>query len=130
MIGQPSVNQLASMFMGNPGPLQAEVNKEQQGKPGLPADLRDLLALQIVTNENDAAKRNAAMQQLQQMGTQGPQGEPPTVAQNLQQQAKQKLQAQMVQQMRQQQGLQGLMQQMPPGETEEQFIGKYEVVFG
>ena len=90
MIGQPSVNQLASMFMGNPGPLQAEVNKEQQGKPGLPADLRDLLALQIVTNENDAAKRNAAMQQLQQMGTQGPQGEPPTVAQSLQQQAKQK----------------------------------------
>ena len=108
MIGQPSVNQLASMFMGNPGPLQAKVDQEMQGQPPgkLPSDLRDLLALQIVTNENDAAKRNAAMQQLQQMGTQGPQGEPPTVAQNLQQQAKQKLQAQMVQQMRQQQGLQ------------------------
>ena len=120
MIGQPSVNQLASMFMGNPGPLQAEVNKEQQGKPGLPADLRDLLALQIVTNENDAAKRNAAMQQLQQMGTQGPQGEPPTVAQSLQQQAKQKLQAQMVQQMQQQQGLQALAQQQPPGPVPEQ----------
>jgi len=60
------------------------------------------------------------MQQLQQMGTQGPQGEPPTVAQNLQQQAKQKLQAQMVQQMRQQQGLQGLMQQLPPGAVPEQ----------
>ena len=94
MIGQPSVNQLASMFMGNPGPLQAKVDQEMQGQPPgkLPSDLRNLLALQIVTNEADANKRNAAMQQLQQMGTQGPQGEPPTVAQNLQQQAKQKLQ--------------------------------------
>lgn len=121
MIGQPSVNDLASMFMGNPGPLQAKANQDQQQqKQGLPSDLRNLLALQIVTNEGDAAKRNAAMQQLQQMGTQGPQGEPPTVAQSLQQQAKQKLQAQMVQQMRQQQGLQGLMQQMPPGAVPEQ----------
>lgn len=122
MIGQPSVNDLASMFMGNPGPLQAKVNQEMQGQPPgtLPEDLHDLLALQIVTNEQDAAKRNAAMQQLQQMQGQGPQGEPPTVAQNLQQQAKQKLQAQMVQQMRQQQGLQGLMQQLPPGAVPEQ----------
>lgn len=122
MIGQPSVNDLASVFRGNPGPLQAKVNQETQGQPPgtLPKDLRDLLALQIVTNEQDAAKRNAAMQQLQQMQPQGPQGEPPTVAQSLQEQAKQKLQAQMVQQMRQQQGLQGLMQQLPPGAVPEQ----------
>lgn len=117
MIGQPSVNDLASVFKGNPGPLQARVNQDQQGqKPGtLPADLRDLLALQIVTNEQDAAKRSSAMQQLQQMQPQGQQGEPPTIAQSLQEQAKQKLQSQMVQQMQQQQGLQGLMQQLPPG---------------
>lgn len=122
MIGQPSVNDLASVFRGNPGPLQAKVNQETQGQPPgtLPKDLRDLLALQIVTNEQDAVKRNAAMQQLQQMQPQGPQGEPPTVAQSLQEQAKQKLQAQMVQQMRQQQGLQGLMQQLPPGAVPEQ----------
>jgi len=123
MIGQPSVNDLASVFRGNPGPLQARVNQDMQGQPpgALPKDLSDLLALQIVTNEQDAAKRNAAMQQLQQMqGPQGQQGEPPTIAQSLQEQAKQKLQAQMVQQMRQQQGLQGLMQQLPPGAVPEQ----------
>lgn len=123
MIGQPTVNDLASVFRGNPGPLQARVNQDMQGQPpgALPKDLSDLLALQIVTNEQDAAKRNAAMQQLQQMqGPQGQQGEPPTVAQSLQEQAKQKLQAQMVQQMRQQQGLQGLMQQLPPGAVPEQ----------
>lgn len=123
MIGQPSVNDLASVFRGNPGPLQARVNQDMQGQPPgtLPKDLSDLLALQIVTNEQDAAKRNAAMQQLQQMqGPQGQQGEPPTIAQSLQEQAKQKLQAQMVQQMRQQQGLQGLMQQLPPGAVPEQ----------
>jgi hypothetical protein len=113
MIGQPSVNDLASMFQGNPGPLQAKVNQDMQGQPPgtLPKDLRDLLALQIVTNEQDAAKRNAAMQQLQQMQPQGPQGEPPTVAQSLQQQAQQKLQARMMQQqMQSQQGIQGLAQ--------------------
>lgn len=122
MIGQPSVNDLASVFRGNPGPLQARVNQDMQGQPPgtLPKDLKDLLALQIVTNEQDAAKRSAAMQQLNQMQPQGPQGEPPTVAQSLQEQAKQKLQAQMVQQMRQQQGLQGLMQQLPPGAVPEQ----------
>ena len=121
MIGQPSVNDLASVFRGNPGALQTRVNQDMQGQPPgtLPKDLRDLLALQIVTNEQDAVKRNAAMQQLQQMQPQAPQGEPPTVAQSLQEQAKQKIQAQMVQQMRQQQGLQGLMQQLPPGAVPE-----------
>lgn len=120
MIGQPTVNDLASVFRGNPGPLQARVNQDMQGQPpgSLPKDLSDLLALQIVTNEQDAAKRNAAMQQLQQMqaqAPQGPQGEPPTIAQSLQEQAKQKLQARMMQQMRQQQGLQALAQQAPMG---------------
>lgn len=120
MIGQPSVNDLASMFQGNPGPLQAKVNQEMQGQPPgtLPKDLHELLALQIVTNEQDAVKRNAAMQQLQQMqaqGPQGPQGEPPTVAQSLQEQAKQKLQAQMMQQQQQTpQGIQGLLQLPQP----------------
>lgn len=116
MIGQPSVNDLASVFRGNPGPLQARVNQDMQGQPPgtLPKDLSDLLALQIVTNEQDAAKRNAAMQQLQQMqaqAPQGPQGEPPTIAQSLQEQAKQKMQAQMMQQaMQSQQGIRGLPQ--------------------
>jgi hypothetical protein len=101
---------IASLYMGNPGALQQKVDKEQKAHPGLPPDLKDLMALNIVTNEQDAAKRQEAMNALNQMA---PGGQPPTVAQSIQEQAKQKLQAQMLQQQRQQQGLQALAQAQP-----------------
>lgn len=110
---QPSAQGIASLYRGNPQPLQQRIEKEQQANPGLPPDLKKMLALQIVTNETDAAKKQKAMEQLQQMG--GPQGEPPTVMQTLQQQAEQKLQAQAVQARQKQQGIESLMQQMPAG---------------
>lgn len=108
---QPSAQGIASLYMGNPGALQQRIQKDQQAKPGLPPDLKELMALNIVTNEGDAVKRQQAMDALNQMAPAGQ--EPPTVAQSIQEQAKQKMQAQMLQQQRQQQGLQALAQQAP-----------------
>lgn len=101
---QPSAQGIASLYMGNPGALQQRVQKEQQAKPGLPPDLGKLMALNIVTNEQDAAKRQQALSAVQQ--AMGPTGQMPTVAQSLEAQAKQKIQAQMLQQQRQQMAMQ------------------------
>lgn len=113
MFSQPRINDIASLYQGNPGALQQRIQKEQQAKPGLPPDLQKLLALQIITSEQDAMKRNQALQQLQQTGQQ------PTVAENVQQQAKQVLQARMLQEQQKQQGLQALMQQAQPTQIPE-----------
>lgn len=77
MFNQPSVNQLAQTFLGNPAPLQAKVQQEQQAAPNLPPDLAQLMALQQIQETRDAAQRQQAMSQ----------GTPPTVAQQLQQAA-------------------------------------------
>ena len=79
MFSQPRINDIASLYQGNPGALQQRIQQEQQAKPGLPPDLQKLLALQIITSEQDAMKRNQALQQLQQTGQQ------PTVAQSVEQ---------------------------------------------
>ena len=70
-----------------------------------------MLALQIVTNEEDGVTAQKAMDQLKQMA--GPSGKPPTVMASLQQQAEEKLQAQAVQAQQKQQGIQSLMQNVP-----------------
>jgi len=101
-----SAQGIASLYRGNPQPLQQSIQKDQQAKPGLPPDLQKMLALQIVTNEKDSVAAQKAMEQLQQMsGGQG--GKPPTVMASLQQQAQQKLQAR-AQQARQQAEQRGL----------------------
>ena len=103
---QPSAQGIASLYRGNPEPLQQSIQKDQQAKPGLPPDLQKLLALQIVNNEKDGFAAQKALQQLQQMvGPQG--GKPPTVMASLEQQAKQKMEAQ-AQQARQQAEMRGL----------------------
>lgn len=111
---QQSPQGIAALAMGNPAPLQQRVAKGgKDPQTGLPKDLVDALALNIVTNEQDAAKRQMAMSQLQQAS--GQTGQMPTVVQSLQQQAQQKMQAQAMQARQQQQGLQALMQQAPQG---------------
>lgn len=113
-IAQPSANQIANLYQGNPGALNARIQQEQKSKPaGLPPDLTKLMALNINVNEQDAAKRQQAMAALQSMQQQSG-GELPTVAQTIQQQAMQK--AQIMQQQMQQmqpkpQGLMALLQQ-------------------
>ncbi len=121
---QPSVNDIASLYRGNPQALQARMQKEPQLAPGIPADLKQLLALNIVTNEENGMARQQAMQQLNQMAPQG-EGQMPTIAQSIQEQAKQKLQAQMMQQQQQQQAMQQMASQMragsvPPGTPQPQ----------
>jgi hypothetical protein len=136
-MSQPSAQGIASLFRGNPAPLQQRIQQEQQGKPGLPPDLHELMALNIVTNETDAMAKQKAMDQLAQM--QGPQGKPPTVMESVREQARQKMQAQAMQAQRQQQGLQALAQQAGPGpvpegtqfaEAQPQGIDKLPVEFG
>ena len=109
MIEQPSANGIASLFQGNPAALQQRVQKEQQAKPGLPPDLTELMALQILTDKADAAQRQMAMNQLQQAGG----ANMPTVAQTLQERAKQALQARMMQAQQQQQAQQPQPQPIP-----------------
>jgi hypothetical protein len=112
---QPSVNQIANLYQGNPQALQQRVAQEPKGPTGLPMDLSKLMALNINLTEVDAAKRQAALSGLQQMQQQSPTGEPPTVAQQVEQAAMQK--AAQMQQMQPQmqapaQGLQALAQGM------------------
>lgn len=137
---QPSAQGIASLFMGNPGALAARVDQDRKTSPmGIPDDLRQLMALNIVTTENDAAKRQQALAQLQQMAPQG--GEPPTVADSVRQQAQQKIQARMAQEMQKQQALQQMMgglrsAQVPEGvpqpqrQPEPQGIDQAPVEFG
>jgi hypothetical protein len=104
---QTTVNDIASLFMGNPGALQNRIQKEQQAKPGIPPDLKELLALQQIQEQLQAAQQQQALQ--------NPQNQP-TVAQSLQQAAKQALMARQVQAQQQQMaqaGQMGLPQGLP-----------------
>jgi len=134
---QPSAQGIASLFMGNPGALAQRVQKDRETSPtGLPDDLRQLMALNIVTTENDAAKRQEAMNQLQSMAPPG--SEPPTVADTLRQRAQQAIQARMVSEMQKQQAMQSMMggsaPSIPPGvpqpQRQPQGIDELPVEFG
>lgn len=108
-IAQPSANQIANIYQGNPGALNARIQQEQKGKPaGLPPDLTKLMALNIDVNEQDAAKRQQAMAALQSMQQQGG-GQLPTVADSIIQQAKQKAEIMKQQMQAMQPKPQGLM---------------------
>jgi hypothetical protein len=123
---QPSAQGIASLYRGNPQPLQQQIQKEQQAKPGLPPDLQKMLALQIVTNEKDSAMAQKAMQQLQQMGAQGgPGGQPPTVMQTLEQQAQQQMQAQQAPQ-----GMPGEAAPAPQGAGIDQLPADFQMAGG
>lgn len=116
---QPSAQGIASLYMGNPQPLQQQLQKDQQAKPGLPPDLQKMLALQIVNNERNAATAQTAMQQLKQMS--GPTGQIPTVMQTLEQQAQQKLQASQAM---------GMPQQAPQGQGIDQLPSQFSMAEG
>jgi len=105
----PSPQGIAAAYQGNPQPLQQKVQKQGAGPQGLPNDLVDALALQMVLQQQTAAKNQLAMQQG---------GQKPDIVSQLRDQAvgnarsdiQQKLGAQS-QQAQQQQGLQALAQQ-------------------
>lgn len=58
------INQLANMFLGNPQPLAAKVQRDQQQtKPGqIPPDLEAAIALQKIQEMRNAAQNQQAMQ--------------------------------------------------------------------
>jgi len=111
---QTTVNDIASLFMGNPGALQNRIQKEQQAKPGIPPDLKELLALQQINEQIQASQQQQALQ--------NPQNQP-TVAQSLQQRAKQALMARQVQAQQMQMaraGQMGLPQGIPQPQRQPQ----------
>jgi hypothetical protein len=97
------IEQLVDMYKGNPGPLEAKVEKDQQGqKPGeLPADLEEALALQKIAELQTGAKNQQAMQAGSAQ---------PSIVEKL----KQMLAAQQRQQAQPPQMPQGMPQGMPP----------------
>jgi hypothetical protein len=105
---QTTVNNLKDLFMGNPGALQQTMQREQQAKPGVPPDLLKMIALQEITDQHQAAQRDAAMRNNAQ--------NQPTVADSLRQRAQQVLMAKQVQAQQQQMakaGQMGLPQGLP-----------------
>ena len=101
MFTQPSVNQIASTYQVKPAPLAQKVEADKKQHGGIPQDLRQLLALNDITEGRNAMGIQQALQIPTNM---------PTVAQSLQQQAQQAIQARLMEQAREQQRL----QQKPP----------------
>lgn len=101
MFTQPTVNQIASAYQGNPAPLARKVDQDKKQNGGIPKDLRQLMALNDIAQGKNAVGIDQALKIPTNM---------PTVAQNTQQLAQQALQARMLQQVREQQRL----QQKPP----------------
>jgi hypothetical protein len=101
MFTQPTVNQIASTYQGNPAPLARKVDQDKKQNGGIPKDLRQLMALNDIAQGKQAVGIDQALKIPTNM---------PTVAQNTQQLAQQALQSRMLQQIREQQRL----QQKPP----------------
>lgn len=106
MFTQPSVNQIASAYQGNPAPLAQKVNKDKKQNGGIPQDLRQLLALNDITQGRNAMGIQQALQTPTNM---------PTVAQDLQERARQAMQARQMQAMQEMQRKNGQPGIVPPG---------------
>ena len=106
MFTQPSVNQIASTYQGNPAPLARKVDQDKKQNNGIPQDLRQLLALNDITQ----GRQNMGIQQALQIPT-----NMPTVAQDLQERARQALQARQMQAMQEMQRKNGQPNMVPPG---------------
>jgi hypothetical protein len=106
MFTQPTVNQIASTYKGNPAPLNAKVEADKKQNGGIPQDLRQLMAAYDLSQGG----KNMGIQQALQIPT-----NMPTVAQDVQERARQALQARMVQQAQEQQRKNGQLNIVPPG---------------
>ena len=106
MFTQPSVNQIASAYQGNPAPLARKVDQDKKQNNGIPQDLRQLLALNDITQGRNAMGIQQALQIPTNM---------PTVAQDLQERARQALQARQMQAMQEMQRKNGQPNTVPMG---------------
>jgi len=106
MFTPPSVNQIASAYQGNPAPLAQKVDQDKKQHGGIPQDLRQLLALNDITQMRQGAGIQAALNAPPNM---------PTVAEDVQAKAKQALQARMVQEAQKQMAKDGRPGIIPMG---------------
>ena len=106
MFTPPSVNQIAKAYQGNPAPLGQKVEADKQRNGGIPSDLRQLLALNDITQGRNAMGIQQALQIPTNM---------PTVAEDLQERARQALQARMMQQAQEEQSNSGQPNVVPMG---------------
>jgi len=106
MFTPPSVNQIASAYQGNPAPLAQKVDQDKKQHGGIPQDLRQLLALNDITQMREGAGLQAALNAPPNM---------PTVAEDVQAKAKQALQARMVQEAQKQMAKDGRPGIVPMG---------------
>ena len=106
MFTQPSVNQIASTYQGNPAPLAQKVDMDKKKNGGIPQDLRQLLALNDITQ----GRNSMGIQQALQIPT-----NMPTVAQDLQERARQAIQARQMQAAQEQMRKDGKPNMVPMG---------------
>ena len=111
MLKPPSVNQITSAYTGRMPQLAQRVEQDKKAHGGVPQDLRQLMALNDMTQTGNNAGIQAALNQPMQ---------PPTVAEDIKRRAQQVLQTKMAQaamQNNQKQGNMGL----PAGIPQPQF---------
>lgn len=106
MFTQPSVNQIASAYKGNPAPLAQKVEQDRKQNGGIPSDLRQLMASYDLAQGRQHAGIQAALNAPPNM---------PTVAEDVQAKAKQALQARMVQEAQKQMAKDGRPGMIPMG---------------
>jgi len=106
MFTQPSVNQIASTYQGNPAPLAQKVDMDKKKNGGIPQDLRQLLALNDITQGRNSMDIQQALQIPTNM---------PTVAQDLQERARQAIQARQMQAAQEQMRKDGKPNMVPMG---------------
>jgi len=88
MFKQPSVNQITSAYTGHMPQLAQRVDQDKKAHGGIPQDLRQLMALNDMTQTGNNAGIQAALQQPM---------EPPTIAEDIKKRAQQALQTKMTQ---------------------------------
>jgi hypothetical protein len=106
MFTQPTVNQIASTYKGNPAPLNAKVQADKKQNGGIPQDLRQLMAAYDLSQ----GRQNMGIQQALQIPT-----NMPTVAQDVQELARQALQARQMQAAQEQMRKDGKPNMVPMG---------------
>lgn len=105
MFTKPSVSQIEQAYTGNYQPLAQKVDQDKKQHGGIPHDLRQLLALNDIMQNEESAGIQQALNAPVNM---------PTVAQSMQQMAQQAIQARMMQQVQQQQRKEGQPMVVPP----------------
>ena len=106
MFTQPTVNQIASTYKGNPAPLNAKVETDRKQNGGIPKDLRQLMAAYDLSQ----GRQNMGIQQALQIPT-----NMPTVAEDVQERARQALQARQMQAAQEQMRKDGRPNMVPMG---------------